>query len=53
MPIYGDGLQIRDWIYVEDHVDAISIALNKGKQGETYNIGGSNEIKNIDVVQKV
>ena len=53
LPIYGDGLQIRDWIYVEDHVDAISIALNKGKQGETYNIGGSNEIKNIDVVQKV
>ena len=53
LPIYGDGLQIRDWIYVEDHVDAISIALNKGKQGETYNIGGSNEIKNIDVVQMV
>ena len=53
LPIYGDGLQIRDWIYVEDHVDAISIALNKGKQGETYNIGGSNELKNIDVVQMV
>ena len=53
LPIYGDGLQIRDWIYVEDHVDAISIALNKGKQGETYNIGGSNELKNIDVVRMV
>lgn len=53
LPIYGDGLQIRDWLYVEDHVDAISLILEGGKKGETYNIGGSNEIKNIDIVQMV
>tara|TARA_B100000035_G_scaffold79888_1_gene66920 strand:+ start:26700 stop:27773 length:1074 start_codon:yes stop_codon:yes gene_type:complete len=53
LPIYGDGLQIRDWIYVEDHVDAISIILNKGEHGNTYNIGGSNEIRNIDIVKMV
>ena len=53
LPIYGDGLQIRDWIFVDDHVKALmNVALN-GEIGETYNIGGNNEISNIDVVKKV
>ena len=53
LPIYGDGSNIRDWLYVKDHCDALRIILEKGKIGETYNIGGNNEIKNIDVVNKV
>jgi len=53
LPIYGDGMQIRDWLYVDDHVHALlEVALN-AKVGETYNIGGNNEIKNIEVVRKV
>ncbi|MBC8297940.1 MAG: dTDP-glucose 4,6-dehydratase [Pelagibacterales bacterium] len=53
LPIYGDGKQIRDWLFVEDHVLALmSVALN-AKVGETYNIGGNNEIQNIEVVRKV
>ena len=53
IPIYGDGLQIRDWLYVKDHCVAIKTILSKGKPGETYNIGGSNEKSNIDVVNSV
>ena len=53
LPVYGDGSNIRDWLYVQDHCDALRIILEKGKIGETYNIGGNNEIKNIDVVNKV
>ena len=53
LPIYGDGKQIRDWLYVDDHVAALmSVAFN-AKVGETYNIGGNNEIQNIKVVRKV
>jgi dTDP-glucose 4,6-dehydratase len=53
LPIYGDGKQIRDWLYVDDHVHALmTVALN-AKVGETYNIGGNNEIQNIEVVKKV
>jgi len=53
LPIYGDGKQIRDWLYVDDHVNALmNVALN-AKVGETYNIGGNNEIQNIEVVRKV
>lgn len=53
LPIYGDGKQIRDWLYVDDHVRAlISVALD-GNVGETYNIGGNNEIQNIEVVKKI
>ena len=53
IPIYGDGKQIRDWLYIDDHVCALmNVALN-AKVGETYNIGGNNEIQNIEVVRKV
>ncbi len=50
IPIYGDGRQIRDWLFVDDHCDAICEVLAKGTVGETYNIGGDNEITNIDIV---
>lgn len=51
LPIYGDGQQIRDWLYVEDHARALYQVLTEGKIGETYNIGGHNEKRNIDVVE--
>jgi dTDP-glucose 4,6-dehydratase len=50
LPVYGDGKNIRDWLYVEDHCEALLAALLHGKPGETYNIGASNEIQNINVV---
>lgn len=50
LPVYGDGLQIRDWLYVEDHAVGIDKVISKGKVGETYNIGGNNEWANIDIV---
>lgn len=53
LPIYGDGSQIRDWLYVEDHARALYKVVIEGKNGETYNIGGHNEKKNIDVVKAV
>lgn len=53
LPVYGDGKNIRDWIYVEDHCRAIDSVLKKAKPGEVYNIGGSNEWYNIDIVKKV
>lgn len=53
LPIYGDGKQIRDWLYVEDHCDAIYTVLTKGKLGEVYNIGGNNEIQNINIVKAI
>ena len=51
LPIYGDGQQIRDWLYVKDHCSAIRRVLEKGKLGETYNVGGCNEKANLDVVR--
>ncbi len=51
LPVYGDGMQIRDWLYVEDHCRAIDAVLHKGKDGEIYNIGGNNEKANIDIVK--
>ncbi|MBD3166902.1 NAD-dependent epimerase/dehydratase family protein, partial [bacterium] len=51
LPVYGDGLQVRDWLYVEDHCSALTVALEKGESGEVYNIGGHNEWANIDVVK--
>lgn len=53
LPVYGDGKQIRDWLYVEDHVHALFLVATRGKIGETYNIGGNNEKQNIEVVQTV
>ena len=53
LPIYGDGQQVRDWLYVKDHCAAIRTVLEKGKVGETYNIGGWNEKANIDVVRQI
>ncbi len=50
LTVYGDGQNVRDWIFVEDHVDAIDLIFQKGKRGSIYNIGGNNEIKNIDIV---
>lgn len=51
LPVYGDGMQIRDWLYVEDHASALYTVVTKGKVGETYNIGGHNEKANIEVVK--
>ena len=51
LPVYGDGLQIRDWLYVEDHCIAIDTVVHKGKIGEVYNIGGNNEKANIEIVK--
>ena len=53
IPIYGNGMNIRDWIYVEDHCRAIDDILRKGRNGEIYNIGCSNEISNIDIVKQI
>ena len=53
LPIYGEGLNIRDWLFVEDHYDAIYSVLRNGTIGETYNIGGNNEISNIDIVNTI
>lgn len=53
LPMYGDGTQIRDWLYVDDHARALYRVLTTGKPGETYNIGGLNEMKNIDVVKEI
>ncbi len=53
LPIYGKGENVRDWLYVEDHVNAIDVIFHKGKIGETYNIGGHNEWKNIDIIKEL
>lgn len=53
LPVYGDGLQVRDWLYVADHCEAIRVALEKGRPGETYNVGGNAERRNIDVVHAI
>jgi len=51
LPVYGKGINVRDWLYVEDHARAIDDILHKGKTGETYNIGGHNEYRNIDLIR--
>lgn len=53
IPVYGDGANVRDWLYVADHCDAIRTVLSKGKPGETYNVGGANEQKNLDIVKAI
>ncbi len=51
LPVYGDGQNIRDWLYVEDHCRALDAVIHRGRTGQTYNIGGNNEVKNIDLVR--
>jgi len=53
LPIYGDGMQVRDWLYVDDHCRAILAVLEKGRAGETYNVGGSRSLPNREVVQQI
>jgi dTDP-glucose 4,6-dehydratase len=53
LPVYGDGLQVRDWLYVEDHCQAIELVLRQGELGEVYNIGGHNERTNIEIVRQI
>ena len=56
LPVYGDGLQVRDWIHVDDHCNAIEMIFNKSKAGKVYNIGGKNELSNtsaVDIIHKI
>ena len=53
IPVYGNGLNVRDWLYVEDHIEAIDLIFHKGTVGDTYCIGGKNEIKNIDLIKLI
>jgi dTDP-glucose 4,6-dehydratase len=53
LPVYGKGENIRDWLYVDDHCAAINNIIEQGNIGETYNVGGNNEIKNIDIVKTI
>ncbi|MGD0213404.1 MAG: dTDP-glucose 4,6-dehydratase [Terriglobales bacterium] len=53
LPVYGDGKNVRDWLYVEDHCSAIRTVLSEGREGETYNIGGCNEKKNLEIVDTI
>ena len=53
LPMYGDGQQIRDWLYVDDHCDALETVLSRGEPGETYNVGGGNELANLDLTRMI
>jgi dTDP-glucose 4,6-dehydratase len=53
MPVYGDGANVRDWLHVEDHARALGLVLREGRPGESYNIGGRNERRNIDVARTI
>lgn len=53
LPVYGEGLNVRDWLYVEDHCRAIDLIIRKGRIGEIYNVGGHNEMRNIDIVRMI
>ncbi len=53
LPVYGDGRQVRDWLYVEDHCEAIRTVLNAGRAGETYNVGGNNQPANLEIVRAI
>lgn len=53
IPVYGNGSNIRDWLFVEDHISAIDLILHNGKNGESYNIGGGNELSNLDLVKQI
>jgi dTDP-glucose 4,6-dehydratase len=53
LPLYGDGLNVRDWLHVEDHCRALDLLLEKGRPGETYNVGGGNEVCNVDLTKRI
>ncbi|MDD6844860.1 MAG: dTDP-glucose 4,6-dehydratase [Clostridia bacterium] len=53
LPVYGEGLNVRDWLYVKDHCKAIDLIIHKGRDGEVYNVGGHNEMRNIDIVKLI
>ncbi|MCB1154458.1 GDP-mannose 4,6-dehydratase, partial [bacterium] len=53
LPVYGDGMNVRDWLHVSDHASAIEVVLAKGRVGEAYNIGGNNEWPNIEIVKRL
>ena len=53
LPVYGKGLNVRDWLYVEDHCRAIDLIIHRGREGEVYNVGGHNEMRNIDIVKLI
>jgi dTDP-glucose 4,6-dehydratase len=53
LPVYGEGINVRDWLYVEDHCKAIDLIIHKGRVGEVYNVGGHNEMRNIDIVRMI
>ncbi|WP_141432901.1 dTDP-glucose 4,6-dehydratase [Bacillus sp. 03113] len=53
LPVYGDGLNVRDWLHVEDHCQAIDLVLHKGRNGEVYNVGGNNERTNLEIVKTI
>lgn len=53
VPLYGDGMNVRDWLHVDDHCSAVAMLLEKGKPGETYNIGGGNEVPNIELTKRI
>ncbi len=53
LPVYGDGLNVRDWLYVEDHCKAIDLIIHRGKDGDVYNVGGHNEMSNIEIVKLI
>jgi dTDP-glucose 4,6-dehydratase len=53
LPIYGDGMQIRDWLYVDDHCRAILSVVERGREGQVYNVGGSRALPNVDVVRMI
>ena len=53
LPLYGDGLQVRDWLYVDDHCDALEAVLARGEPGQTYNVGGGNELTNLELTRVI
>ena len=53
LPVYGEGINIRDWLYVEDHCRAVDMIIHNGREGEVYNVGGHNEMRNIDIVKLI
>lgn len=53
LPVYGDGMQVRDWLYVDDHCEAIRLVLERGRPGETYGVGGENQPPNLEIVQQI